>query len=318
MFIRSAHVETDLPAVTSIINEFETQPVTVEEVHSWFAYSAPERVAVRLVSVGTDGLSFEDVVTGYGYIYHDANAPLGHFSVWVGAALSFRGQGIGAALWYAVKEQLRAHSATKLTSEVLDSEPSSLAFAERRGFTISRRLFHSALDLETFDETPYLDHIRALEMEGIRFCALADFPDTPETRRNLFELNLANSLDIPGVDHVPWDFDSFEKFVLNAPWFHRKGQLLAVDGETWVGLAAVSLDPDTRNAYNLHTGVARAYRGRKIAQALKVMAGRYARQHGMRTITTDNDSDNAPILAINRKMGYQPQPGKYQLTADFA
>lgn len=28
---------------------------------------------------------------------------------------------------------------------------------------------------------------------------------------------------------------------------------------------------------------------------------------------TNNDSRNAPMLAINQKWGYQPQPGKYYL-----
>jgi hypothetical protein len=43
------------------------------------------------------------------------------------------------------------------------------------------------------------------------------------------------------------------------------------------------------------------------------MAARYARLHGVEHIRTDNDWLNAPILAINRKLGYQPQPGKYML-----
>lgn len=29
-------------------------------------------------------------------------------------------------------------------------------------------------------------------------------------------------------------------------------------------------------------------------------------------IRTHNDGENAPILAINRNLGYQPQPGLYQ------
>jgi GNAT superfamily N-acetyltransferase len=62
-----------------------------------------------------------------------------------------------------------------------------------------------------------------------------------------------------------------------------------------------------------HTGVLSAYRGRKIALALKVLAARYARQHGAREIGTDNDSLNPPILAINQKMGYQPHSGRYMV-----
>ena len=40
---------------------------------------------------------------------------------------------------------------------------------------------------------------------------------------------------------------------------------------------------------------------------------RYSRKLGAVQISTINDSLNAPILEINRKMGYQPQPGTYLL-----
>ncbi len=41
---------------------------------------------------------------------------------------------------------------------------------------------------------------------------------------------------------------------------------------------------------------------------------RYAQAQGAHTIRTNNDSLNAPMLAINEKLGYGPQPGKYLLT----
>lgn len=49
-----------------------------------------------------------------------------------------------------------------------------------------------------------------------------------------------------------------------------------------------------------------------LTQALKLLAIRCARRYGAVYIRTHNDSENAPILAINRKLGYQPQPGLYQ------
>jgi hypothetical protein len=53
-----------------------------------------------------------------------------------------------------------------------------------------------------------------------------------------------------------------------------------------------------------------------LTQALKLLAircaRRCARRYGAVYIRTHNDSENAPILAINRKLGYQPRPGLYQ------
>ena len=76
-----------------------------------------------------------------------------------------------------------------------------------------------------------------------------------------------------------------------------------------------------RSAFTLKTGmlitpspgVLREFRGRGLAQALKWQTVLLAKKEGMRYIRTNNDSQNAPMLAINRKLGYQPEPGLYRL-----
>lgn len=40
---------------------------------------------------------------------------------------------------------------------------------------------------------------------------------------------------------------------------------------------------------------------------------RCANEKGASYIVTDNDSQNAPVLAINRKLGYVPRPGIFRL-----
>jgi len=142
---------------------------------------------------------------------------------------------------------------------------------------------------------------------------MADVQDSPGARRKLHELNSLTNLDIPGWDGSLMPFEEFEQWVCGAAWYRPAGQLIAADGDTWVGLAAVQLLPEKQGAYNLTTGVLRSHRGRKIALALKLLAIRYARSQGARHLDTNNDSLNAPMLAINKKLGYRPQPGKYSL-----
>ncbi len=60
----------------------------------------------------------------------------------------------------------------------------------------------------------------------------------------------------------------------------------------------------------LPTGVLPAYRGRGIAMALKLRAIEAAIARGCPLITTENHEDNAPMRAINRKIGFVPDsPG---------
>jgi RimJ/RimL family protein N-acetyltransferase len=105
--------------------------------------------------------------------------------------------------------------------------------------------------------------------------------------------------------------------ICGAFWYRPEGIFLAADGAAWVGLAIVGTFPETNSMYNMITGVDAAYRGRGIAQALKVLSIRYAQQAGATYIRTNNDSQNAPMLAINRKLGYQPQPGVYSMVREF-
>ena len=56
----------------------------------------------------------------------------------------------------------------------------------------------------------------------------------------------------------------------------------------------------------MFTGTGREYRGRGLALAVKLASTRWAREHGITQIVTTNDETNAPMLAINRRLGYEP------------
>jgi GNAT superfamily N-acetyltransferase len=310
MNIRPARVETDIPGITGLCNLLEPDtPETEDSLREQFLRQSPGRIDCRSVAVDE-----QDAVIGYSVIVHAGGMPDHHFYMWIGVLPGCRCQGIGSALWERGLAFLREQGATRVSGETLDGDPAGLAFAQRRGFTIDRHHFHSYLELATFDETPYLPIIHGLEAEGIRFCTLADLPDTIDTREAYCDLNLAAVRDIPGE---VWDFSGYHDFFIeriwSGKWFRREGNLVALHGENMVGFATLHLRPETHEAYNATTGVIRAYRGRKIALALKVLATRYARANGALRMTTDNDSLNVPMLAVNRRMGYIPQSGKYIL-----
>jgi GNAT superfamily N-acetyltransferase len=312
MPIRPAQPEPDFLRIVALINAIEPEPVTLAQFRQWHAHMPPGRICRRMVATNE-----RDEAIGYSVAAHEAWSPAQHFYVWATVDPQARGQGVGSALYADAQAFLHSQGAASLTSEVRDDCPASLRFAQRRGFMVERHQFESTLDLTTFDEMPYRDIIPALEAAGIRFFSLADLHDSQEARLKLYALNHTTSLDVPGAASVDMSFSEFEQWVLGAEWYRPDGQLIAADGEMWVGLAAVQLLPHSQGAYNLMTGVIRPYRGRKIALALKLQAICYARSHSARYLRTHNDSLNAPMLTINRKLGYQPQPGKYILRCNI-
>ena len=94
-----------------------------------------------------------------------------------------------------------------------------------------------------------------------------------------------------------------------------EGQLVAAHGDEWVGTAALLDSPESDLMYHGITGVLPAYRGKRLATALKSLAVRLARPRGVKLLRTNNDAENAPMQAVNRKLGFQPKPGYYRLVA---
>jgi GNAT superfamily N-acetyltransferase len=305
MKIRPLVLQTDLSRVVELINLVESEPITSSDFENWEHNAPPGRIVHRIVAED-DSAS----VIGYAYAVHETWSDAGHFNIGTVVDPLARGHGVGGALYAALEDFSQANNAVEFTASVHENRPSALHFAEQRGYRVKRHLFESTLDLTTFDESPYEYLIPALEASGIRFFSLADAGNTRTALRKLYEVNYATVLDIPGAEHDWVAFDAFESYTRQAEWFRPEGQLLAADGDDYIGLSAVQLIPEKQGAYNLMTGVMPAYRGRKIALALKLLAIRYAKAHGAIYLRTHNDSMNAPMLAINRKLGYQPLPGK--------
>lgn len=308
MQTRLLNPNTDLPAVAALINRYETDPVTPEQVAGWLAQTPPGRDICRWVANDEQGK-----VIAYAYANHENWQPAGKYDVWAIVEPAHRGRRLGAAMLDTAIAYARQHGASALTSETREEDALSLGVLMRRGFAITRHRFESYLDLAAFDETPFREIEARVAASGIRIQALAERGDTREELRKLYNVNYATALDIPGSEEDWNSFEDFERMVREADWFHPAGQFGALDGEEWIGLGAVRLIPQIRGAYNLMTGVLPAYRGRGIATALKLAGIRYARAQGALSMRTHNDSLNAPMLAVNRRLGYIPRSGIYSL-----
>jgi GNAT superfamily N-acetyltransferase len=305
--LRPTRFPADVERTVAIYNTWSLEPMTVERALEWEAGLPTDARRYRSVAESRAG-----EVVGYGEATHKPWAEPGLYEVEFVVDTLWRGRGVGAALWRDMLAWLRAEGATRVEVQLRDNDPAAIRFAEARSFTRERHRFESTLDLASFDERPFVGALTQAQAEGYRFFSLADVGDTEEARRRDYAINRRAALDIPGAAQTFAPFEEWRRFVCGASWYRPDGQIMAARGDEWIGLAALGYFAATNSMYNMVTGVDRAHRGHGVAQALKLLAIRCARRYGAVYIRTHNDSENAPILAINRKLGYQPQPGLYQ------
>lgn len=308
IILRSVEPEADFLRVAELLNQVGSEPVTSAMLHESESRRPPGQIRRRIAAVDEAGF-----IAGYSVVRHAPHTQAGRFYLWVVVDPACRNRGFGARLYDDALDFALSQGATLLDSDVREGHPESLRFAKKRGFTIDRHMFESVIDLKTFDESRFDELNESIASSGIRFFSLADVGNTLEAQRKLYEVNRATSLDDPASHGTFPDFDEFSLNVFQASWFRPEGQILAADGDRYVGLAAVGYVEEDNSMYNMMTGVIEPYRGRRIAQALKVLAIRFAKSYGAESIRTHNDSQNAPMLAINRKLGYQPRPGEYRV-----
>lgn len=305
---RPLSLETDAPRYVELLSTFYSDPVTVDQLREWESQFPKDAIRHRELAIDARG-----EIVGRHQCWHTPHMLPTSYWVEVIVFPEYQHHGVGSQLFDRAQAFAYAQRATRLELEVRDHTPNTLQFAQKRGFEIDRHIFESTLDLATFDESRFAGEIEGVSQAGIRFFNFADVGDTAENRLKLYELNKRTALDIPGSEGTFPRFEDFEKYVFESSWFRPEGQIFAADGDKWIGMSAVGYYKATNSMYTMHTGVLAEYRGRGIALALKLLSIRFGRVCGAVFMRTNNDSKNAPILAINQRLGYQPQPGWYRL-----
>ena len=187
-----------------------------------------------------------------------------------------------------------------------EAPPEGIAFLAHRGFTELERARRwsgsswrawpppaieppTGVTLTTLAERPELvDGVHAVAIE-----AFADIPggDEPMAVGDLAEFR-ARDVDRPGIPPgafmIAMDAATGRSHRLRQP-------LSCVPGSTTV-------------AWHDMTAVARAWRGRGLATALKAATIAWAIDHGLTALETGNDVENAPMRAVNARLGYRPLP----------
>lgn len=184
------------------------------------------------------------------------------------------------------------------------AQPEALPFARRHGFEPSRELRFSALDLT---QAPALTD----PPPGVRLRPLADIDP-----HLLYEADAASAVDEPGdvpvdaMSYQSWLYDVWENLGLDK----MASTAAEVDGVV-AAFSVVKRDGD--RMWSDYTCSVPAYRGRGLARLAKTAALHRAAAHGVRVAYTSNDEANAPMLAINARLGYRPVAAEWSCLAEL-
>jgi mycothiol synthase len=310
--IRLANPTEDFPRIAELLSADTSETTSAQELLDEHNVDMPERILRHAVAVNAKG-----AVVGFNFAGHYPSMKPHQYFVRLVVDPAHRRQGIGAQLWDDLVRYLRAQGADALLAEVQEGDPAHYRFAEKRGFTPRTHQMRAILDLQHFDEEKFAAITPQVEAQGIRLAAFADVEQSEENIRKLYDINGVAALDDPASDGAYINYENYKKVVFGASWFQPEGQMIALDGDKFVGLSAISYNHEEQIGYIMISGVDAAYRNRKIMQALKLRAINYARIMGATRVVTNVETVNAPMRAINQKFGFVEEPGKYEMEATF-
>ena len=202
-----------------------------------------------------------------------------------------RRQGVGTALHERASEHAASLGKSRFYCVVRADDADSLAYYAARGYEESSRMQDVFLELATAE-------VEAVVHEGIEIV-----PFTAEHDRGAYEVALEADADIPaGEQHSSGTFEQWRERNVG-PLARRDLSFVALDAGRVVGYALLHQHKDDTAEHSM-TGVARAARGRGVAQALKQAQISAAKQTELTWLRTQNDLANAPMRRVNDKLGY--------------
>jgi GNAT superfamily N-acetyltransferase len=194
-------------------------------------------------------------------------------------------------VWHQASAAARALGKNGLEVWTTDSTPDVAPFLERRGYAVHRRYLISELDRAG---------ARDPEPPAVPLTTLADRPDLVSA---LYALALDCYPDQPGRSETRLpDLDGWRAWGLDP--HDPTAYFIAVDGDRVRAYGYLEIDGETGK--HGFMAVARDARGHGLAGAIKRAQIAWAKARGLRTLRTANELRLEQMIALNRKLGYQP------------
>jgi mycothiol synthase len=261
-------------------------------------------------------------LVGWGGFYqHPSWYHPDRYALELGVAPEAQRRGVGGALYRTLVEALQAHGtrsgeAFELRTTVRGRYPHQFAFFTRRGFVERQRSWLLRLEVARLTLAPWEPLLAELRAQGYTFASVGELERDEGQLYALYTFYQELVADVPRTQaFTPWSFEQFVAHRRTAPNLLPAGSFVALHQGTFAGVSELKRGATPEQLQTGLTAVRRAYRGRKLALACKVMALRYAQAHGATTVTTRNAASNAAMLKINRALGFVVEDADIELVA---
>jgi len=278
-------VVSDAPAIVSLGREIDPDQLATDDSFRALLERPAEPTTERLVAE-LDGRIVAWAPSG---AYESGDGWL-----WIGVERSARRRGIGGRLYERIEARLRGAGVGRV--EAVPNDEDGPRFLIARGFEVDQLIRNLELDPRTVTLLPL--------PTGLRAVPLAHALEGTEA---LFRLYSEARADVPtttGAPRPPWTFEEWRAETIDSPLIDLDASVVVLDGDEPVALAWLYSDREGRRAEALMAGTLRDRRGRGLATLAKVESSRRAAALGITRIVTSNNRENAPMLAVNRKLGF--------------
>ncbi len=314
-FQLATHGDYDHEAIVRIVRA--TQPddhTSASDLRDWDERQhRAGRTAARWVA------SISGMVVGSGFFSQTPWVDPSTFSTHVMVDPDHQRRGYGRSLAEMVEDSASEHGARRLLGQGDEGEPRTLRFIENAGFREIDRWRRSTLDLTRFDPRVWAPTLERIAGTGIHIVSVAAIRETrSDWKQDLHRLYVDVETDAPShLEILEVPFSDFEARSLGRQLL-ADGFLIAMDGDDMIGLTEPQpVDDDTTAISQDLTGVRSDYRGRRIAMALKAASATWAKEHGYTSIRTFNAQSNAPMLAINDRLGFKRDQAQIEYLKDL-